>query len=247
MIQNTCIFFETVRQIQPSILDPTSVTKNKSTIYLTFDLDWCHEEVLADTIDILKEYGTKATLFVTSKLGCLNFLQRENNFELGIHPNFNLFFKNHKICEGAEKIIDNLLEIVVDPKSVRCHSLVQGGPLTDLFIKKGLTHESNIKIPLYLSKSILPFRHHSGMIMCPFQWGDYSDRDTSFIDLHVPSYFMVNFHPIHIYLNTESLDRYERARPYFLNPKELLKHRYTGYGTRNRLVELLELANISLK
>lgn len=50
-----------------------------------------------------------------------------------------------------------------------------------------------------------------------------------------------DFHPIHIFLNTESLDRYERTRPYHQNPSELIKHRYKGYGTRNRLIELLEL------
>ena len=51
-----------------------------------------------------------------------------------------------------------------------------------------------------------------------------------------------DFHPIHVFLNTESLNRYERARPFFQNPKELIKHRYEGYGTRNRFIELLELA-----
>ena len=48
-----------------------------------------------------------------------------------------------------------------------------------------------------------------------------------------------NFHPIHIFLNTESLDRYERTRHLHGNPAELIKHRFVGYGTRNRLIELL--------
>ena len=51
-----------------------------------------------------------------------------------------------------------------------------------------------------------------------------------------------DFHPIHVFLNTESLERYERTRALHHNPKELIKHRYEGYGTRNRLIELLELA-----
>lgn len=76
--------------------------------------------------------------------------------------------------------------------------------------------------------------------MCPHQWSDYSDISVPF-GLHgvLPNYFVVDFHPIHVFLNTESLDRYERTRSLHQNPKELIKHRYEGYGTRNRLLELL--------
>jgi hypothetical protein len=41
----------------------------------------------------------------------------------------------------------------------------------------------------------------------------------------------------------ESLNRYERTRPLHQKPKELIKQRYEGYGTRNRLIELLELCH----
>jgi len=56
---------------------------------------------------------------------------------------------------------------------------------------------------------------------------------------------VLDFHPIHVFLNTESLDRYERTRPLHHNPKELIKHRFEGYGTRNRLLEVLELVEKS--
>ena len=47
-----------------------------------------------------------------------------------------------------------------------------------------------------------------------------------------------------IFLNTESLDRYESTRSLHHNPKELIKHRFMGYGTRNRLFDLLELKKV---
>ena len=56
-------------------------------------------------------------------------------------------------------------------------------------------------------------------------------------------FHVFDFHPIHVFLNTESLDRYERTRSIHQNPKELIKHRYQGHGTRSWLMELLELAN----
>jgi len=46
-----------------------------------------------------------------------------------------------------------------------------------------------------------------------------------------------------VFLNTESLDRYERTRPIHRDPSELIKHRFDGYGTRSRLIDLLTLAS----
>jgi len=47
---------------------------------------------------------------------------------------------------------------------------------------------------------------------------------------------------IHEFLNTESLDRYELTRSRHQNLKELIKHRFKGYGTRNRFIDLLRLS-----
>ena len=211
-------------------------------VYITFDQDWCHEEVLLDSLSLIEEYQATATIFLTNRLSYMNLLYNNQSIELGIHPNINpLIDGNCCSSDNAEEIIDGLLSLVPAARSVRSHSLVTSSRLTELFFLKGLTHESNIKIPLVAAPSITPFRHPSGMIMCPFQWGDYADRTSSFRSLTLPNYFMVNFHPIHVFLNTESIDRYERTRPLHQNPKELIKHRFEGYGTRNRLIELLEL------
>ena len=48
-----------------------------------------------------------------------------------------------------------------------------------------------------------------------------------------------DFHPTQVFLNTNNIELYERTRPLHNNPKELIKHRYEKYGTRNRLLELL--------
>jgi len=50
-----------------------------------------------------------------------------------------------------------------------------------------------------------------------------------------------DFHPIHIFLNTEKLERYERTRAFHRNSGELIKHRYAGEGTRTALKTLLGL------
>ena len=49
-----------------------------------------------------------------------------------------------------------------------------------------------------------------------------------------------NFHPIHIFLNTENIVRYETTRHLHKNPKELIKNRYLGKGVRTDLIKLLK-------
>ena len=54
-------------------------------------------------------------------------------------------------------------------------------------------------------------------------------------------FHVFDFHPIHVFLNTENLSRYERTRLLHQKPDELLKHRYQGKGTRTQLLNLLNL------
>jgi hypothetical protein len=52
---------------------------------------------------------------------------------------------------------------------------------------------------------------------------------------------ILDFHPIHIFLNTESIDRYERTRNIHSSPKELIDNRYVGEGIRTAFETLLGL------
>jgi hypothetical protein len=50
-----------------------------------------------------------------------------------------------------------------------------------------------------------------------------------------------DFHPVHVYLNTEIDERYQAAKPSYHEPKAMLAHRnMQTAGTRTLLVELLE-------
>jgi hypothetical protein len=229
--------------LTPKTISDISLGNPNDGLFITFDLDWCHEEVLLDSINLLEKYNAKATFFVTNFLDCLDNLSSSENYELGIHPNFNPFIHDVKKPESSpQKIIDDLLTIVPDARTIRCHSLLQSSRLTQLFFQKGITHESNIKIPNLAAPDARPFKHPTGMIMCPYHWGDYSDVSVPFGSMGaLPIYFVVDFHPIHVFLNTENLDRYEKTRDIHQDPSELLKYRYEGYGTRSRLLELLEL------
>ena len=53
-------------------------------------------------------------------------------------------------------------------------------------------------------------------------------------------FHVFDFHPIHVFLNTECLARYEETRNIHGNPTELRKFQNNGYGVRNWLIDVLE-------
>jgi hypothetical protein len=80
----------------------------------------------------------------------------------------------------------------------------------------------------------------------PYFWADEHEwvyrRETSFKNiLEQFNFFVFDFHPIHVFLNTENSSRYDLTKGIHKNPKELIKHRFEGRGTRTLLLELLAL------
>ena len=53
------------------------------------------------------------------------------------------------------------------------------------------------------------------------------------------SLVIFNFHPIHVFLNSEKLERYEQTRHLHQNPIDLIRYRHEGEGTRSNLVKIL--------
>jgi len=116
--------------------------------FLTFDIDWANDDVLADSIDLVEEANISATWFVTHDTPLLKRLRANSKFELGIHPNFN-FLLNGDPSNGrnAEEVIDRLLCVVPEAKSVRSHSMTQSSHLLQLFVDRGIYYDCNHYIP----------------------------------------------------------------------------------------------------
>ena len=52
---------------------------------------------------------------------------------------------------------------------------------------------------------------------------------------------VLDFHPIHIFLNSENLERYNNARPYLNNYNELQKHiNKIAYGVKDLFIDIIE-------
>lgn len=216
---------------------------------MTFDIDWACDEVLNDTIDIIENANIESTWFITHNTTLLDRLRANPKFELGIHPNFNPLLEGMQPHgNNCEQVVKKLMTFVPEAKAVRSHSTTQSSQLFEVFKSVGLTYECNHFIPWYLNLELKPWKLWNGLIRVPYFWEDdvsclYGYKE-KMIDLVNQSGLKVfDFHPIHVFLNTESLDRYERTRDIHNKPNELIKYRYKGKGTRTRLIELLNLVD----
>lgn len=193
-----------------------------SKIYLTFDFDWAIEEVIKELVDFLKEESVKATFFITNNFNGLSELMENEQFEVGVHPNFTPLPQDEiyhsDFISNAEMILDDLLQIVPGAKAVRAHGLTQNTRILDLFKNKGFTHESNLLIPLSSNVILKPYYHWNKLIRIPFIWeddifleemrlGNYSSWEVTPF-LYTAGLKVFNFHPIHCCINTEKMSRY---------------------------------------
>lgn len=189
-------------------------------ILFTCDIDWAHDDIIENTLCIFEKFNIKCTFFATHNSHVLKSCNNEL-FEIGIHPNFN------KLLNGGqgspEKVIDDLLKEYPDAKGVRSHSLVESTQLLNVFAKKGLQYDINMFLPY--KKIIHPFKLWNGLTRVTFNWEDdlHLEYGNSMEELNITfeEEIIVDFHPIHIYLNTENITRYADAKIIQHNIKEL--------------------------
>jgi len=214
-------------------------------VFFTFDIDWAHDDILEDTINLVEQAGVTATWFVTHDTPLLLRLRNNSKFELGIHPNFNFLLQGDpRNGANAEEVVGRLLEIVPEAKSVRSHSMAQSTVLLQLFQDKGLTHDSNHYIPEQTGIELMPWHLWNGMIKVPYFWEDdlacTYKLNTPVLDILSRGGIKVfNFHPIHIFLNTENMKRYECTKSLHGKPEELRRHRFEGKGVRYDLMQIM--------
>jgi hypothetical protein len=181
----------------------------RKAIALTFDIDWAEERIIKYTVDILKREGLKATFFATHSSELLKSLDNEM-FEIGIHPRF-------EDLNDIATQIQRLKEIYPKAIGARSHSVICGGPFIAEFTRAGLKYDSNVLLPKLAN--IRPFFHSSGLFRIPFFWADdanldYGDPfDPKILPLKEKGLKVFLFHPIHIWLNSDSQNAHKRPIP----------------------------------
>ncbi len=213
-------------------------------ILITFDIDWCPDEFLADALKLLDEARVKATIFATHKTPLLENIK---GHEVGIHPNFlNSTVKNYKVE------LDRLMNLYPQQaKGVRCHAHYENYYLLGMYKSYGLIYDAS---PLMFGcKNIHSFKHWDGLVRIPVFWEDMVNcqfkGSWNIPDLtnNAHSIYVFNFHPTSVYLNIENLERWESAKRYYYPKPDIEKLREfvnlesSGVGSRVFLKKLMEM------
>jgi hypothetical protein len=137
-------------------------------------------------------------------------------FELGIHPNF---MPESSHGSTMPEVLDHVLRIVPEAVSMRTHNLVQSSDLVRFLI-----HDTPIQADVSLFTpgipDVQPVQHWNGgkyLLRLPFVWSDDYEWQKPAPEWHYsqPQNRGLNiygFHPIHIYLNSCNVERYQRLR-----------------------------------
>tara|TARA_B110000037_G_C17122292_1_gene506407 strand:+ start:3476 stop:4171 length:696 start_codon:yes stop_codon:yes gene_type:complete len=188
--------------------------QNKITI-LTFDLDWCEDKVFNYTLDKLIKYKVPATFFVTHASKLLDKIRKYSFFELGIHPNLN---KDSTHGINYQEAIDHCLSIVPEAISFRPHGLNISSNILIYLMNRGIKIDCSIFMPNTNDINQYYFQINEKKILrVPFNWSDdyefyQKNKKYKFDDINNYKTLIMDFHPIHVYLNSNSEHEYEKYK-----------------------------------
>ena len=189
-------------------------------IAITLDIDWAPDHVIDRVAEQLVAANVRATWFVTHASPAVDRLrQHPALFELGIHPNF-LPGSTHG--STAADVIDHCMTLVPDARSMRTHSLVQSTVLLEtIMARTPVETDVSLFLPGHrgLARVVQPLRARP-LTRLPFWWEDDFEMYCPVSDWQLaarcanaePGLCILNFHPIHVALNSPSLDGYEALK-----------------------------------
>lgn len=206
-------------------------------ISLTIDTDWAPTPVIEDTLSIFEEFGHTVTVFSTHDDG-LDLGEHER----ALHPNF------LGEDQDDEAILADLVDTFPDAVGTRSHSLYTHGQLQSYYPDFGIKYESNYF--MYLQDGIAPFWMGEPVVQLPFFFIDDVALKRGELERLSPEDLISGdgmkifaFHPVHVFLNSPTLEYYQNHKGNYQDVDELRRNRYSGYGIRDFLFELSSFLN----
>jgi hypothetical protein len=213
---------------------------------IALDMDWAADSVISRTAELLRNKGVKATWFATHISPSIKQIYESSGlFEIGIHPNFS---EDSTQGNSPREILSNLKRIFPTATSARTHRLVQSSPLLKIMCDEfDIQHDLSLLLPN--TQNIIPHELHLGgerpLIRVPTFWEDDLELitpkhtfDFSQNRFHLPGLKIFVFHPIHVVLNSSTMESYERCKKKIrlqdcsLNElEEFINHDAKGIGT----------------
>lgn len=187
---------------------------------LTLDVDWAPDWMVQKIAQELVEAGVKATWFATHPSEAMDaILQEEELFEVGIHPNF---FPGGSQGKSVDEVLQTLKSWFPQARSVRCHSLYQSERHLQKMVEEfGLERDCSLYLPGANHLTAHSLRYSPGgplLRRIPHFYQDNMDLMAHTplykeqLPLGEPGLKVLNFHPIHLLLNSKDMEAYERLK-----------------------------------
>lgn len=190
-----------------------------TSIVLTFDIDWAPDWMIDDVADRLIDANVRATWFATHQSAAINRLRQNPAFEVGVHPNF-----LPGSTQGAtpSDVLDNMRAWFGPAKAVRTHSLFQSERLLQLMTDTyGFRVDCSIYLPLAQYAGPHRVRYSAGgaeLIRVPHIFQDNMFMIAGHQWSADPGWLrsaglkVLNFHPVHVWLNSNNVQSYEALK-----------------------------------
>lgn len=224
---------------------------------LTLDTDWAPDFTIDNIAQILIEKKVKATWFVTHSSPAINRLRKYPNlFELGIHPNF---YPNSTHGKTEDEVMSHIKEVVPEAISMRTHGLYQNSRLLSKAASRyGVKIDVSLFLPYtpHLQPHILNLDDNR-LLRIPYFWEDDFEMyklnpcfSLSHDNYHCEGLKLFDFHPIHIILNSYTMENYNLVKSkHNINTVTLSELEpyinKSGEGTGTFFKELVELIETS--
>jgi hypothetical protein len=200
-------------------------------IVLTFDSDWAPQFVLDEIVEKLRQAEIKGTFFLTSPYE----FKDAPHIERALHPNF---MPNSTQGNSVADILMRMKTWYSDAIGSRSHWLYWHAGLIEILPQHGIIYDSSV---------ILPFHPHleptklGRLTRFAVWWSDpvhmMHGLPTDRLDIpnwKKPGLKVFNFHPIHVFLNSKSIDQYQQILRKVDLPQadydELYPYVNDGYG-----------------
>ncbi len=206
-------------------------------VALSFDLDWAPDFMLDELSGLLRPLAAPFTVFATHDSPGVRRLLALPGCEAGLHPNL-------LGCADIPARLAALQALFPAAEGLRCHGLsyhsgllahLHGSPIR--YLSNDLCH---------LQPGLRPWFDFSGLLRLPIYWEDDvhcvcgdGDFGLSALRLRGPGLKVLNFHPVHVYLNTSDLVAYQGCKEAIRDPALAPRHRAAGPGVRDLLESLL--------
>ncbi len=227
-------------------------TPTDNDVLITLDVDWAPDCAIEAVARQLADRGVRSTWLVTHRSPALTALAAQPElFELGVHPNF-LPGSSHG--DDPSAVLAHCMDLVPTARCLRTHGLVQSTRLLETVLRETpLRVDLSLMLPraTHLAPVAYPWAGQT-LWRLPFLWEDDFEMqrpDPLWDAVAVlglgPGLKIINFHPIHIALNSPSMERYETLKARHprleeVRAADLESLRWPGVGTAQLFRQLID-------